>query len=402
MQYELKPGSPWMGLGCASLMGFAMFSSMLCVPPIMHIIKKEFLLSHAQVSLVFGLPLFALAVLAIPSGVLADGIGIKKAGSIGVLVMTVGSLLRGISQGFPSLIAFTFIFGIGLGLIFPNLPKLVSTFFPLKRGGLATGIYSIAIVFGCALSLAITLPLVYPITNSFQGVFYIWTIPAIVAGILWWIAIPEDSRGLKKKRVINKNGPTDLIWSNGNLWIVAIQFFVCNFANYTWAGWTPQLMMMKGASPGLAGFMTSGVLWVCIPTVLCVPWASDKIGLRRPFIFSAFILLALASLIAIYAPLSLGWLVVVLAGVSVGSQFAMLLTLPPALVKKEAVGRASGMILSVGYVGGLVGPFVGGYILDRTGTLNLQLFIQSGLAVLAALLVIRLAEGVQSRDTRVP
>jgi cyanate permease len=95
---------------------------------------------------------------------------------------------------------------------------------------------------------------------------------------------------------------------------------------------------------------------------------------------------------AIFLPLSFGWLVVVVAGISVGSQFAMLLALPPELIPKEAVGRASGMILSVGYLGGLFGPYVAGYILDSTGTLTVHLLIQSGLAAISATLVTKLRE----------
>ncbi|KKK94175.1 hypothetical protein LCGC14_2685510, partial [marine sediment metagenome] len=58
-----------------------------------HIIKEEFLLSHEQMGLLFSLPIIMLAALAIPGGLLADRIGIRKAAGIGAIVMVAGSLL---------------------------------------------------------------------------------------------------------------------------------------------------------------------------------------------------------------------------------------------------------------------------------------------------------------------
>ena len=96
-------------------MGFALETPMFCIPPISHIIRDKLLLSHAQVGLVFSVPNIILAALAIPSGALADRIGIRKAAGIGVIVIVVGSLLRGISSDFLTLLAFTCLYGIGFG-----------------------------------------------------------------------------------------------------------------------------------------------------------------------------------------------------------------------------------------------------------------------------------------------
>ena len=374
-------------------MGFALENQMFAVPPIMHIIKEELVLSHAQTGLIFSIPLIILTAVAIPGGALADRIGIRKATGIGLIVIIVGSLLRVTSTSFVSLLAFTSLYGVGFGLVYPNLPKLVGTWFPPERIGLATGIYATGIITGTALPLAITLPVVFPITNTFQGVFYIWTIPAIVAAIMWWIVIREPPRSSVQSKQTNKGDkPSYRIWTNKTLWLVAILFFLHNFIFFTWAGWTPQLMMAKGASPDLAALMTSLILWLCLPIVFIAPWASDKIGLRKPFLWTTFIILILTSLSAIYAPLSFGWSITTVVGIAVGVQFAIILTLPPELVPAEGIGRASGMMLSIGYIGGLVGPWLAGYIMDTTGTLNLQLIVLAGLATVATYLALRLPE----------
>jgi cyanate permease len=59
----------------------------------------------------------------------------------------------------------------------------------------------------------------------------------------------------------------------------------------------------------------------------------------------------------------------------------MTLALPVEIMPKESVGMASGIVLSVGYVGGLVGPWLAGYIMDATGTLDFALVVLIGTAM---------------------
>jgi len=382
---------PWLVLISAWFMGFAMYAPMLCVPPMEHIIKAELLLSHAQVSVIFSAPVIALAALALPSGALADRIGLRKEGGIGIITVIVGSLLRGTSTDFVTLVVFTCLYGAGFAMIFPILPKLVGSWFPPEKIGLATGIYTTGIIAGCALPQAITLSVVFPVTNTFQGTFYIWTIPAIAAAILWWILVKEPlSSRAQHKNMVEGNKPSSSLWANKPLWLIVILFFLLNFISYTLLGWTPQLMMMKGASPDLAALMSSFIMWVCLPTVLIVPWASAKVGLTKPFLWVSFMVLACMSLSAIYIPLSLGWFVTSLIGIAIGVLFSLILTLIPQLVPSQDVGKASGMVLSIAYIGGFVGPLIAGHIMDVTGTLKPDLIILISMAAVGTYFAIRL------------
>jgi cyanate permease len=388
-----KPRSSWVILVCAFLMGFALETPLFCVPPVMHIITEELHMSYAQSGLIFSVPLIILAAIAIPSGVLADRIGIRRAAGIGVIVIAAGSLLRGFAADFWTLFVFTCLYGVGLGLVLPNLPKLVGILFPPQRIGFATGVYTTGIVFGIALALAITLPAVFPVTNSFQGVFYIWSIPAAAAAIMWWIVIREPAPGRRQSEPMAAVKRSSYrIWSNGDLWLVAILFFIINYVIFTWLGWAPQLMMDKGATPALAALMASVMSWVSIPLNYGAPWASDRTGSRKLFLWPSFVLFALALVGAIYAPLSSGWVVVVAVGLAAGAQFPIVMAFIPDLVPVEGIGRASGMVMSIGYIGGLVGPWLGGYILDITGTLDPNLIILACLSAVGAYLALRLPE----------
>jgi cyanate permease len=391
LQSGVKPRSTWVILVCIWLMGFALETPLVCVSPILHIITEELCLSHAQAGVLFSIPLIILAAIAMPGGALADRIGIRKAAGIGIIIIVAGNLLRGTSTNFSTLLAFTCLYGVGFGLVFPNLPKLVGAWFPPEKIGFATGVYSTGIACGIALSLAITLPVVYPITKTFQGVFYIWTIPAIAAAIMWWTTVKEPHPGDRQNKPAGDvNRSSYRILTNRNLWLIAGIFFLGNYIGFSWLGWAPQLMMSKGAPPVLAALMSSVMCWVSIPFTFIMPWASDKIGSRKLFLWPSFILLFLALASAVYAPLVFYWAIVVAVGIAIGIQLPITLALPPDLFPAKAVGVASGMTMSIGYIGGLVGPWASGYILDITGTLNLTLIVLSVLSVISTFIALRL------------
>lgn len=369
-------------LGCAWLLGFGMYLPIFCIPPMEHILRNELMVDHAQMSLLFTLPFAVLAVTAVPSGFLADRIGIQKAAGIGAIILLIGSILRGFSANFIDLIIFTCIYGIGFAMIYPNLPKLVGTWFPREKVGLVTGVYATALAIGPALALAITLSVIYLLTNTFQGTIWLWSIPALVATILWWIIVRNQPVGTNSILPVEAKAKLSTpVWKNGNLWLVGIMFFFLNIQYYTWSAWTPELLMQKGASPEISAAITSVRSWAGIPFIFLLPWVSYKVGLRKPFIWSATIITALASWSAMYLSVPLFWPLMVVLAMAGGTAFSMILALPVEIVAKESVGAASGMVLSIGYMGAAVGPWIAGLLLDATETLNLAIIMLVAVAV---------------------
>ena len=82
-----------------------------------------------------------------------------------------------------------------------------------------------------------------------------------------------------------------------------------------------------------------------------------------------------------YIPVPLFWPLMAVLAIAGNVVFPMVLALPVEMVPKESVGAASGIVLSIGYTGALVGPWVAGRILDITETLNLALIMLIGVAV---------------------
>jgi len=382
---------PWTILVVASLLGFSMWAPLYCIPPMEHILKAELNLTYAQTSLLYIGPPLMLAAMAIPGGLLGDRIGARKAAGIGAIIIAVGTLLRSTSTNPTSILAYTFIYGIGIGWVFPNLAKLVSGWVPYQKAGIATGIYSVGIMAGVAIPFAVTMPLLYPITDTFQGVFLLWSIPAIVAAIAWWIIVKEPPREYKANEPLTVGSHFSRVARNKQIWLVAIIFLLHNFFFYTWTGWAPLLLMMKGATATSAGLITSIFPWVGIPTVILMPRLAYKLHVRKPFLWVPAIVMALAAAGATHMNLTLSWLVMALVGIANNTRFTTVIALPVEMVAPEDTGTASGLILSIGHLGA-VGAWVGGHTLDTTSGLDIAMLILVGISAAAAGLVFKVTD----------
>jgi len=334
-----------------------------------------------------------MALMAIPGGIIADRIGIKKAVSIGTFVIAGGALSRAFATDYSSLLAFNLVYGIGLGLVFPNLPKVVSALVPRERAGIATGLYGAGLMAGGALALALTVPLVLPVTGTIQGVFLLWSIPSIVAAVLWWVVAAMHSNPVPGNTPVPRYSlAVREVLSSRNLWLVAILLLLHNFFIYTWIGWAPLMIRQTGATTELAGVISSLALWIAVPVALLVPRIAFRLGVRKPFLWGPGIVMALAAVAAIYNTLILSWFLMLLVGIANSVRFPTILALPVEMTAKEMVGMASGLMISIGYIGAIIGPLLGGYILDLTASLKICMIMLIAVSIGTAIVSFILPE----------
>ena len=292
----------------------------------------------------------------------------------GAVVISIGCLMRAASTNFTSLLVFTAIYGLGFSMIFPNVLKFVGLRFGKERVGLAMGAYTIGITMGATIAVFSTLPVVLPIFNSIRGTLFIWALPSVLSACLWLLAKDRQihaSPGQPKPAAESYLRPS--LWRNGGLWTIGLLLFLNDVHYYTWCAWMPSLMVMKGASPRIAAVIASSVGLSTVPAMLLMPWASYRLRLRRFFLCGSGILLAIASCAALYVTVPLGLPLVLSIGIAVGGTFPMILALPSQMLPRESAATASGIIISIGYIGAVLGPWLAGRILDATGRLDLDL-----------------------------
>jgi MFS transporter, CP family, cyanate transporter len=364
-EYKIPPKVFAIGL----LLAFGIFMPLFVIPPLEDVISLQMAISHAQSSLLLTLPVAVLALVAIPSGFLADTIGLKKSIGIGASIVTLGSAFRGISSAYPIVVLFTLIYGLGLGLCFPNIPKLARHCSSKDRSLFLVSLFTAGILASGAVVLSITRPVLFPLTHSAQAAFFICSIPIFVGTILWWPLISDPPCLSAGAESIPVNfAALRTVLTDKDLWLVAVFFWLHNFALYTFVGWLPQYLISKGASSNLAGLIASVTFWVGLPSVIYLSRLSTKLGLRKPFLWGSSIILVFVFCSALFINIPTSWLMVAFAGVATTIRFSTVLTLPVELVNPGLAGMASGLMMSIGYIGALVGPLIAGHILDTTGS----------------------------------
>jgi len=160
----------------------------------------------------------------------------------------------------------------------------------------------------------------------------------------------------------------------------------------------PFLVLVKGATEQTAGAVVSVTMVGFLIGALVVAPLSDKIGRRRPFFFFGGTLSGLLLLLIYFLPLGfLVWGAVFLIGGSLGVLQVLLFAIPLELegVSEEEVGACEGLIISLGFLAGiLASPILGRVLGDFETTIASNFLLVFGLlggvmligAVLAMLL----------------
>ena len=377
---------PWNIIIIAIILNFCTWAFLFVTPPMGTILSANLHISHFQTSLLFSAPILMIAIVAIPAGIIADKIGLKRTIGIGAIIACIGAVLRGMASTYSGLLIFSLIFGFGMGWTFANLPKLARSCSSSQQTSFVMGIINgFGLLAGIGTALAITVPLVYPLTNSYQGVFYMWSVPLLIATMLWWVVVREPpcpSAEIESEQTGSVVGLKEVL-KDKTLWLLAFILLLHNIFFYTWSGWLPTYLLEKGTSLGLSGLLTSVMLWVGVPTVILVPMLFSRANIsKRLLIWVPSLIFAFLAIWILYASGLSIWIIMAIAGIINILRFNTLLSLPVEIMPKEHAGVAGGVVVAIGYIGAVIGPSMTGQILDITGSFQIVFVILAALSLI--------------------
>jgi len=401
-------GSAWILLGSVWLVTLFLYILLQCVSPLLPLLIMEFHLDHWMGGFLYALPVLMIALFSYPLGVVSDRIGLKFAVGCGATVAALSSLMRPLAANYSMLTLSTALFGLGFAMCFTNLPRLVKTNFPQHLAGTATGVYTSAIPLGTGLGIALTKP-IFAVTGSWREVLLLWSLMAMPVVLFWWVvgrlvrkrerpsdqgSVYHGAAGQTEAQRLNLREPrdpepsaydslrkgstaqspvTDIqnIHSRGRLvgsvLICGLLLMLLNLTFYATIGWLPTYLIEEGWDAVSAATATSVISFVEVPAVLLIPILSDLTGGRRFILVLGFSLICICSAGLAFNTAS-SWFVTPVLGTTFGGIFALLLATPVEFFEKEKVASAAGAIISIGYVGALVGPLMTGYLRDSTGS----------------------------------
>lgn len=367
----------WVLAALTWLMMFALGASWFCFTPMMTTLAKDMALSYEQLGILVALVPLSLVIVCIPGGLFADRFGIRIAVSVGGTIMGVFGLLRGFATDFTTLAVSTFLCGVGYSVAYPNLPKVTGMWFSPKEYALASGAMFTGMEVGIASSLVLTPAVLLPWTGSWQGVFIAIGALSLVMTLTWILFAKERPKPVANSFQTDSSSHVDrvpfgkslsIVLRNKHMWILMLTTFFLLAPQIGLLGFLPTMLTSKGYEPATAGLITSMISWFMIPSSFIIPMVSDRVGLRKPFIWVASIIAAGA---LYFGGTTTGiqlWFWVILYGFLIGSMAPIILAMPLELVGTSYSATAGGFTLVGGYLGAMVAPWLVGRLSTATGS----------------------------------
>jgi NNP family nitrate/nitrite transporter-like MFS transporter len=325
-------------------------------PSLAYLLTPELGLTPTQLMLIFTAPIAMGIFTNIPGGALGDRYGIRVTVGTGALVAGLSTVARFWVSSFGEMLLLACVFGIGVGIAFPNLSKLVAIWFPPKQSGLASGIYVTAFPLGSGIGLAAG-----PYFGGWQTAFLYVGIFSTALAFLWILLGRSVPKGIKVKMP----PPIDAIRvaiKSKNIWLLGLSVLLFNGGFTGISGNLPSaLSSIRNISPQEAGVISSLMTFAGIPGSLLLPLISDRFGLRKPFIYVGAIVPALCFYLAwLLSPGIDTYILIIVTGFISAAVFPIFMTMPMEWVEigREYAGGATGLVAALGSMGGSLIPLL--------------------------------------------
>ena len=363
------------------------------IAPLVGPIVKDLDMTYSQMGLVLGAWQLVYIGTAYPLGALIDRLGVRRSLGIGIFIVWLSLVLRGLATDFPTLFLAVALFGVGGPIISIGAPKVVSLWFQGNQRGLAAGIYTTGPVSGMAIALSTAAGVVMPLTGTWRGISLVYGSAVLVVMLLWWalardVRPPEDTESRPDAAPVSALGLLGELLRIRNVQVIVVLAVATFLLNHGLNNWLPTLLQDRGMTLSQAGFWTAASTLAGAVGLLAIP-ATARQGHRA--VAMAVMLLVAAGAAVGLATLTDAPLVAALM-VSGVVRAPMMPVLTLILMETRGVGAvrmgaAGGLFFAAAEIGGFGGPFLLGIIRDAAGLLEPGIVF---LAALSAVLVFSL------------
>jgi CP family cyanate transporter-like MFS transporter len=282
-------------------------------------IRGELGLSPLGASLLTTLPVVCLGAFSPLAPRLAQRIGTERTLLGVLLLLTLGTALRGFSS-VPLLFFGTALAGAAIAVGNVLLPGLVKRDFAANTA-LMTGLYTMALCAGAASAAGLTLPIEHALGGSLDGALSVWALPALLVGLIWLPQVFASSRQARRSGF-----RVEGLWRDKLAWQVTLFMGLQSALAYCVFGWLVPILRERGLDGIVAGGIVSVSVMVQAAACLFVPHIAVR-GKDQRLInvtLCAFAVVALLGLL--FAPLSTVWVWAVLQGIGQGGLIAAAMT----------------------------------------------------------------------------
>ena len=381
----------WLMLGLVWLLYASFGITSGTIAPLVDPIIDDLGMTYSQMGLVLGAWQLVYIATAYPLGALIDKLGVRRSLGIGIFIVWLSLVLRGVATDFPTLFLAVALFGVGGPIISIGAPKVVSLWFQGNQRGLAAGIYTTGPVSGAAIALATAASVVMPLTGTWRGISLVYGGVVLVVMLLWWVFArdiepPPESAGRRAEASVSLLETLRALLRIRNVQVIVVLAVATFLLNHGLNNWLPTLLQEKDMTLSQAGSWTAASTLAGTLGLIAIP-AIARHGYRA--ITMAFLLLLASGTTLGLATLGDASLIGSLMLSSI-VRVPMMPVLTLILMETPGVGAlrmgaAGGLFFAAAEIGGFGGPFLLGILRDATDSLTLGVLFLAALSAALAL-----------------
>jgi MFS transporter, ACS family, tartrate transporter len=316
-----------------------------------------------------------------------------------------------------------FLLGVAEAGFLPGLAYYLTYWFPSAYRARAVGGYIVAgqvsaVVGGPISTVLMTYCDGVLGFHGWQWMFILEGVPTVVLGIVflfmltdtpaqakWLTAEQRDwlqGRLAAERAAIGQTGPFRLldVVGDGRVWTLAILFGCALVGVYGLLIWLPQIIKSIGGLSDIQVGLLSAVppLLGVIGTIL-VSRSSDRTGDRKKHLAGVYILAGVALGASALVPnATVSYLLLCLAGLGVNSGNSLFWSLNASLMTGAAAAASIAFVNTVAQFGGLIGPYMIGFVRDETQSFQIALLTIAGFLLVAAVIALLMRVRPRAED----
>jgi MFS transporter, ACS family, tartrate transporter len=325
----------------------------------------------------------------VPSNVVLARVGARL--WIARIMLTWGLVSSGMMlvRGPTSFYVMRFLLGAAEAGFFPGIIFYLTQWFPARErartiAAFMTASLTAGIVGGPVSGALLSLDGASGLAG-WQWLFLLEGVPAMVLGIVvlfymterpadaHWLSDVERSALVETLRRDASDGPASVqtvgsALASGRTWVLAIVYFTIPIALYAFGFWLPQIIQASSTGSDFQIGLLAAIPYLLGACGMVIAARhSDRTGERRWHIAGAALAGGAAFIVSAFSPtLGVSLVALSMAMLGLASMFGPFWAFATAGLRGVGAAAAIALINSVGNTGGFVGPYVIGYIRDRT------------------------------------
>ncbi len=346
--------------------------SALSVAAASPVFRQEIRLSDADLGILFSGFFWAYASMQVVAGYLIDRCGVVRVYTAGFVIWSAATILTGFAGGFASLLALRLLLGTGEAVAYPAFSKIIASGFPEQRRGTANALIDAGSRTGPA--LCVMLGGVISAHLGWRAIFLIlggggllWLVPWLLCSARVPAARPDPAgAGPGLAAILRKR----------QAWGTFLGSFCLNFTWYFILSWLPSyLVRERSYTTQMMTIYGSLPFWGIAASCALFGWVSDRIiergasptRIRISFVAGGLLLSTLMLPACFVANQVLSMALLIVACLSLGLTSSNLAAITQTLAGARAAGQWMGLQNGIGNLAGIVGPYLTGLIVARSG-----------------------------------